>query len=63
MKVRVFQVIRVPDYGIRITQNKFEFYKLPPKIPEQNLGFEFKYSGSGYGFFFPALGTRVGEVS
>jgi hypothetical protein len=48
------RVIQVRQGSIRITQNKFGFYKLPPKIPEQKPGyeyFEFQYSGFGLRIF------------
>jgi hypothetical protein len=53
MKVRVIRVFWVPDYD---TRNKFEFCTLLPENPKRNsgfgyFGFEFGYSGSGFGFF------------
>jgi hypothetical protein len=52
MKVRVIRVFRVPDCDTRITQKKFGFCKLLPKIPEQNSGFG--YFGFGLRVFCPA---------
>jgi hypothetical protein len=57
--VRVIQVFRVPDCDTRIIRNKFGFYKLLPKIPEQNssfgyFGFEFGCSGFEFRVFCPA---------
>jgi hypothetical protein len=71
MKVRVIRVFRVLDCDTRITQNKFGFCKLLPKIPEQNSGFGYFGFGFGYsGFGFESssyaysdnLVIRVGGV-
>jgi hypothetical protein len=60
MKVRVIRVFRVPDCDTRTTQNKFEFCKLLPEIPKQNLGF--RYFGSGFGFFAHPTSLAVAPV-
>jgi hypothetical protein len=46
-------VIRVPNCDTRIIWNKFGFYKLLPKIPEQNSGFG--YFRFGFRVFCLAL--------
>jgi hypothetical protein len=49
--------VRVPNYDIRITRNKFGFYKLLLEILERNS--DFGYFGFGLRCFCPALLATV----
>jgi hypothetical protein len=50
--------VRVPNYDIRITRNKFGFYKLLLEILERNSGF--RYFGFGLRCFCPGSSYYLG---